>query len=268
VATSANQVEAVFRSKLGVKESPAGSNRTEFGAWYGMQAVPWCAIFISWGFYTAFRGNGDTSPLEGIRTPKGFAYCGDVIAHAKKQGRFQPEAKRGYIVVYDFPGNADRFDHVGWVSWVDPADRKHFRALEGNTAASASGSQSDGGMVVEKDRRNDQGYVHGFYDVPYTGTGAAPAAPAKPGGAAWPGRVITLTSPFTRGSDVVAVQARLNYRRTTMGESWVNQLAADGIYGPASAAAVREYQNRHRLDVDGQVGPVTWQNLHTSAAVK
>lgn len=269
MSTSADQVEAVFRSKLGVKESPAGSNRTEFGAWYGMQAVPWCAIYISWGFYTAFRAHGDTSPLEGIRTAKGFAYCGDVIAHARKQGRFREEARRGYIVVYDFPGNADRFDHVGWVSWVDPADPKRFRALEGNTAASAAGSQSDGGMVVEKDRRNDQGYVHGFYDVPYTGTApAAPAAPVLGRTPPWPGRVITLTSPFTRGKDVTAVQARLNYRHDKMGETWVNVLAVDGVYGPASAAAVREYQNRHRLETDGQVGPVTWQNLHTAAAQK
>ena len=266
MATSADQVDAVFRSKLGVKENPPNSNRTEFGAWYGMQGVPWCAIYISWGFYTAFRAHGDRSPLEGIRTAKGFAYCGDVIAYAKKQGRFKPDAKRGYIVVYDFPGNADHFDHVGWVSWVDPADPKHFRALEGNTAATAAGSQSDGGMVAEKDRRNDQGYVYGFYDVPYTA--AAPAGSAKPGAPAWPGRVITLTSPFTRGRDVTAAQARLNYRREKMGEAWVNQLAADGIYGPASAGAVREYQNRHRLEVDGQVGPVTWQNLHTAPAAK
>ena len=266
MATSADQVESVFRSKLGVKESPAGSNRTEFGAWYGMQAVPWCAIYISWGFWTAFRARGETSPLEGIRTAKGFAYCGDVIAWARRQGRFREEAKRGYIVVYDFPGNADRFDHVGWVSWVDPADPKHFRALEGNTASSASGSQSNGGEVCEKDRRNDRGYVHGFYDVPYTG--AAPAAPAAAKVPAWPGRVISLTSPFTRGSDVASVQGRLNYRRTSMGEAWVNQLAADGIYGPASSGAVREYQGRHQLEVDGQVGPVTWQNLHTAPAVR
>lgn len=264
MATSADDVDRVLRSKLGVKERPAGSNRTEFGSWYGMQGVPWCAIYQSWGFYAAFRANGEPSPLEGIRTAKGFAYCGDVIAHARQQGRFREGPKRGYLVVYDFPGNADRFDHIGWVNWVDPADRNHFKALEGNTSGSAGGSQSNGGMVCEKDRRNDQGYVHGFYDVPYTAAGA-PAGTAAP---AWPGRVITLTSPLTRGKDVTAIQARLNARRAKLGEGWIDALAVDGVYGPASATAVREYQNRHRLEADGQVGPVTWHNLYTAAAVR
>ena len=263
---SADEVDRVLRSKLGVKETPAGSNRTEFGAWYGMNGVPWCAIFMSWGLYTAFRARGERSPVEGIRTAKGFAYCGDVIAHAKKQGRFRPGPRRGYLVVYDFPGNADRFDHIGWVSWVDPHDPARFRALEGNTAATAAGSQSNGGMVVEKDRRNDQGYVHGFYDVPYTGGGGqAPQPPAGP--PAWPGRVVTLTSPFTRGKDVSTVQARLGARRKA-GAGWINAIAVDGVYGPASATAVTEYQKRHRLDADGQVGPVTWHNLHTAAIIR
>src|SRR4029077_6445107 len=30
---------------LGEKESPAGSNNTPFGQWYGVQSQPWCAIF-------------------------------------------------------------------------------------------------------------------------------------------------------------------------------------------------------------------------------
>ena len=263
MATSADDVDRVLRSKLGVKESPAGSNRTEFGAWYGMQGVPWCAIFMSWGLYTAFRGHGERSPLEGCRTAKGAAYCGDVIAQAKRDGRFRPNPKRGYLVVYDFPGNANRFDHIGWVSWVNPHDGNHLRALEGNTAATAAGSQSNGGMVAEEDRRNNQGYIYGFYDVPYTG-----AAHADTGGVpAWPGRVVALTSPFTRGKDVTTVQARLSARRKA-GAGWINAVAVDGVYGPASAAAVTEYQRRHRLDADGQVGPVTWHNLHTAAIIR
>jgi peptidoglycan hydrolase-like protein with peptidoglycan-binding domain len=251
MATSPDDVDRVLRSKLGLKETPAGSNRTEFGAWYGMNGVPWCAIFMSWGLYTAFRAHGEHSPLEGCRTAKGAAYCGDVIAQARRQGRFRPGPKRGYLVVYDFPGNADHYDHIGWVHWADPRDPNHFKALEGNTA--------------DKDRRNDQGYVYGFYDVPYTaaGGGAAPAGKAP----AWPGRVITLTSPFTRGVDVTVVQGRLSKRRA-QGAGWINPIAVDGVYGPASAGAVTEYQRRHRLDADGQVGPVTWTNLHTAAIIR
>jgi hypothetical protein len=33
---------------VGVRESPPGSNRTMFGRWFGVDGVPWCAIFVSY----------------------------------------------------------------------------------------------------------------------------------------------------------------------------------------------------------------------------
>src|SRR5579871_4425213 len=46
---------------VGTKESPPGSNRTPFGAWFGLDGVPWCNIFVSYCFtvgagYTIARG--------------------------------------------------------------------------------------------------------------------------------------------------------------------------------------------------------------------
>ena len=35
---------------VGVRESPPGSNRTMFGRWFGVDGVPWCAIFVSYCF--------------------------------------------------------------------------------------------------------------------------------------------------------------------------------------------------------------------------
>lgn len=38
-------------------------------------------------------------------------------------------------------------------------------------------------------------------------------------------------------------------------------IEADGSFGPATEAAVRQYQQRAGLGVDGSVGPVTWARL-------
>lgn len=35
-------------NQIGHKEDPADSNKTMYGEWFGMNGVPWCAIFVSW----------------------------------------------------------------------------------------------------------------------------------------------------------------------------------------------------------------------------
>lgn len=68
-----------------------------------------------------------------------------------------------------------------------------------------------------------------------------------------PDRVLVLESPPMRGDDVKALQRALN----AAGES----LKVDGVYGPASEAAVRRFQRANRLRVDGAAGPATRARL-------
>lgn len=56
--------------------------------------------------------------------------------------------------------------------------------------------------------------------------------------------------PGDRGPVVMELQRRL-------------LLQADGVYGPATEAKVRAYQQDHGLAVDGEVGPATWCALLT-----
>ncbi|WP_052050932.1 peptidoglycan-binding protein [Leptolyngbya sp. KIOST-1] len=66
-------------------------------------------------------------------------------------------------------------------------------------------------------------------------------------------RVLRLTNPFTRGDDVRAVQqaiARAGFA-----------VVADGIFGPATDRAVRQFQASRRLSVDGIVGSQTRRAL-------
>ncbi len=58
------------------------------------------------------------------------------------------------------------------------------------------------------------------------------------------GRVLKLIQPAMRGDDVAAVQTALG-------------IAADGVFGPATAAAVAAFQRSKGLSADGAVGPAT-----------
>jgi cell wall-associated NlpC family hydrolase len=55
------------------------------------------------------------------------------------------------------------------------------------------------------------------------------------------------------GPDVVRLQRALG-------------IAADGIFGPQTLAAVKRFQRTHTLLVDGEVGPHTWGALHAEQA--
>lgn len=58
-----------------------------------------------------------------------------------------------------------------------------------------------------------------------------------------------------RGHEVKVLQNLLN------GYGAQPQLKVDGIFGPKTNHAVREYQAKHHLHVDGIVGPQTWHSL-------
>ena len=75
--------------------------------------------------------------------------------------------------------------------------------------------------------------------------------PQPPGGPQpWPGRLLEYP-PVMRGDDVRQWQQGAVRRG--------HQLAVDGVYGPDSQAVCRAIQRAAGLDLDGVVGPLTWQ---------
>ena len=60
----------------------------------------------------------------------------------------------------------------------------------------------------------------------------------------------------SRGSDVIALQYLLRCAR----DQW-RDLAADGVFGPATESIVEAFQSVAGLTVDGVVGPTTWTKL-------
>ena len=231
--TTVKQVLDRARSQIGVKEHPAGSNRTPYGDWYGLTG-PWCAMFVSWCTHKEGLALSAT-------TSKGFAYTPSGAAWFKRRQRWTTRPRAGHIVFFNFPGDSvNRISHVGIVESVRPDGS--IVTIEGNT--DERGGRT-GGKVMRKVRR--VGIVG--YGIPdYDGAGPRPAASASP---AFPGRMLGLGA---RGPSVRLVQGRLVQLK-------VARLAVDGDFGPMTQAAVKKFQQARRLEVDGVVGPRTWKAL-------
>ena len=231
--TSVNQVLNRARSQIGASEQPFGSNRTAYGAWYGLQGQPWCAIFVSWCTFH-----------EGLPLPatisKGFAYTPAGAAWFQRRRRWTNRPAPGHVVFFNFPGDSvNRISHVGIVESVRPDGS--VVTIEGNT--DERGGRT-GGKVMRKVRR--VGIVG--YGIPdYDGKGASP----RPTAPAFPGRLLKRGS---KGPDVKLAQGRLVHLK-------VARLAIDGEFGRQTAAAVRRFQQDHKLEVDEIIGQETWKAL-------
>ena len=125
------------RGELGYCEAPAGSNKTKYGAWFGLNGQPWCMMFLQWLFHQA----GAEALL-----PAKTASCGALMRAAQKTGLWVSSGYRaGDLVIYDFSGGAAT-DHCGIVETVET---ETLTAIEGNTAV---GNDSNGGMVMRRSR--------------------------------------------------------------------------------------------------------------------
>lgn len=83
----------------------------------------------------------------------------------------------------------------------------------------------------------------------------------EPAGGVYPGAPVQLGS---RGAAVRMVQFWLSQLSDYL--PGVPAVAADGVFGAATAAAVRAYQQQAGLAADGVVGPETWQSLYDAFA--
>ena len=68
------------------------------------------------------------------------------------------------------------------------------------------------------------------------------------------------------GPDVALVQTWLNGVRDAC--TWHDPLKADGRFGLSTENAVKEFQLKNKMNVDGKVGANTWNVLYTRYTAK
>lgn len=152
VAADKSRVIATARSQLGYVERPV--NRTKYGDWYGMDGVPWCAIWVSWVFWHAGH------PLPRITTAKGFAFVPEIVRYGRETGTWHLGVKGvtpGDIAVWQFASGPDRPNHVSLVAERGLLSDGRLHSLDGNS--NTAGSRTGGGVVELFRRTGFLGYV-------------------------------------------------------------------------------------------------------------
>ena len=146
---------------LGTREEPPGSNRTPFGAWFGLDGVPWCNIFVSYCFAVGARTIIAAGFDAAGCTPRGCAYVPSTEAWLRSTGMWlgHRPPRPGDLAIYNWDGGAP--DHIGIVE--SAGDDGSFTAIEGNTAL---GADSNGGEVMRRERSLDD--IDGFGRVAHT----------------------------------------------------------------------------------------------------
>ena len=131
-------------AELGVTESPPGSNRVKYNAWYYNRdvsgaAYPWCMAFVQWCYAQA-----------GLSLPLKTASCGALLRWYREHDPDcivqLSEATPGCVVIFDLPGTPSDTDHTGI---FESAGTKYVTTIDGNTGST---NDANGGAVMRRSR--------------------------------------------------------------------------------------------------------------------
>ena len=252
----------VARSQLGYHEgnntsqlhgeSSGSSNYTEYGYWYGTQVqgnsggsyYAWCAYFISW---CARQAGIPTSIISNAS----YACAGSDNGDFKNldyyaRGSYTP--KVGDLVFFCWEGNSSCWDHVEIVTGVDSSN---VTTLGGNT-----GDNNVKSRKWSLSNSNIRGY-----GVPKYTSGSNPTPTPTPTPS---GSVQDLTNP--KNPNEYSTPPSGTYLNVGDSGTYVRWLQAclnqcgyscdvDGQFGYGTAEALKSFQRKYGLTVDGGFGP-------------
>ena len=225
----AQKIVEIAAGELGVKESPANSNRQKYGKEYGVNGTAWCCHFVWWVFK---QGGAAALFYGGEKT----AYCPTLMQYYKGKGQLvKKDFRSGDIIFFDINGNGQP-DHVGIVERV-VGDKIY--TIEGNTSV---GNDTNGGQVMRRIR-----------------TGKAILCAARPKYDEGKESCEVKLETLKKGSESASVKA---LQTLLIGYGYdCGKHGADGDFGADTERAVCDYQKKEKLTVDGEVGRNTWTKL-------
>ena len=236
--SKASDIIKIAVNEIGVKESPANSNKQKYGEEYGANGVAWCCQFVWW----VFKHSGAEALFYG---GKKTAYCPTLMNYYKNQGQFVTKNyKPGDIIFFDFNNNKSA-DHVGIVEKVSGST---VYTIEGNTAV---GNDSNGGEVMRRERSTK--YILGAGRPAYESETASSSSTSTK-----EEKTVTVTlteiKSGSKGEQVKTAQRLLNALGYSCG-------TVDGIFGAKTVSAVKKFQTAKKLTADGIIGANTWNKL-------
>lgn len=263
LAVAASEVGYLEKSKTAYKKDPscldektrgAGSdNYTKYGrdmhkVYPTVMDFPayWCDAFVDWCFYKAYGIATAKSLLGGNFDDYTVASC----QMYKNKKALDTAPKKGAQVFFTRNGQVSGCHHTGLVYKVDGT---YFYTIEGNTSG-ASGVVRNGGGVAKKKYsiaayKGKVLFGHPKYDKDVASTSKPDQEKSKP---PKPAKVPPNLKRGSSGEQVRNLQKCLIYLGFKGKDG--NKLTADGEFGINTEHALRMFQKKYDLAVDGVYG--------------
>ena len=210
----------------------------------------WCECFVDWCFWKAFGPDGQRIQCQ---TGDLGAACIYSMQYYQQQGRCDQNPRAGDQVFFYGGGT------VGHTGIVVEVSESSITVVEGNSSdrvQKLSYPRSSGSIA---------GYGHPWYEKASAAPEEPQPAPPAEDPAPSPQTVLVrlpLLKPGATGPAVESAQLLLIHRGYNCGgRKFLGRETPDGDFGPASEKAVRSFQTKAALAIDGILGPLTWEAL-------
>lgn len=209
--------------------------------------APWCDCFVDWCFYKAYKKANAKKLL-----------CGDFNDYTvisaqlyKNKNAWYKSPKIGDQIF--FANSKGGICHTGLVYKVDTL---YVYTIEGNTSGT-SGVVANGGGVFKKKYAKTNSRIAG-YGRPKYDTASSSTTSTKTTTTSKPKKPSNIAQPMLRngskGTQVKYLQQDLNFILGT-------KLKVDGIFGGATANALKQFQKKYGLEVDGVYGKASFAQM-------